>query len=522
MRFFKSFKLLHRRTKSEPSITLVSGKSNLRDAASSSDNLPSSLQPIATVAAVILPVPHPNVRILDLEMENSRLQKISSATCNELATVKAQLTATQAELFAELHRSTCQRQSDQDEFRKLHEKVVQYEEFIVSVSANDTLPGIANFSHIIDQALASIVEREAHLDASSPVGLVFSSFGHRSREQYLSALQLTLKSRLQLRQYKKIAKFWKKTALQDSRNVSLVTPSVSTISSIIETLPLDRQKAVDDLINRRKTSELPSLPEPLETPRQTEPATMETVTEVAGVLSPSRSLPQSRPCLSPLASQSFRQELHKFASTNRLANWPHVSRRPLEQLDLNVRSHHAECAGPIRRKQLSSRPIPMRDRQRATKRRPISDPFAPVLEPSFQDYSKCTMRNNFSGHSAPPSSAINAARLYTDALGHINEENEQHSDSSFSSNVTGLGWIDCHKEDISFGFNTETLITTPLTKDLPRRAKSKIPLPVIKTLRRLSSTRLATTRAKDTVATSHRKKTTANKLSPTRLPVRSR
>ncbi|KAG6861894.1 hypothetical protein C0995_010600 [Termitomyces sp. Mi166 len=532
MRFFKSFKLLHRRTKSEPSITLVSGRPNLRETASrsSSHHLPSTLLPIATVPPDILPVPHPNLRILDLEIENSRLRKMSAATSDELAAVKAQLTATQADLFAELHRSTRQRQSDQNEIRKLHEKVTRYEEFIVNLSANESLPGATDFSHIVDQALSNIVEREANLGTSNPVGIV-SPFGYRSRDQYMSALQLTLKSRLQLKQYKKIAKFWKNTALQDARNVSLVTPSASTISSIIETLPLDRQKAVDDLITHMKASQLLSLPGPPEIPPQSELATTEAATEVAGALSPSRSLPQSRPCLSPLASQSLRQELSKFASTNRLANWPHISRRPLEQLDLNVRSYHPGCAEPVRRKQHSIKPIHIlsgwvqRDRQRATKRRPMSDPFAPLPESSFQSYSQCTIRNDSSGHTASPPTTVIATRLYPDALGDINEENERHSDLSFSSNITSLGWVDCQKEDFSFGSNTETLIPTTLAtsvaKDSPRRTKSKIPLPVFKTLRRFSSTRLATSRAKDAVATSHRKKTPV-KLSPTRLPARSR
>ncbi|KAG6878767.1 hypothetical protein C0993_008066 [Termitomyces sp. T159_Od127] len=342
MRFFKSLKLLHRRTKSEPSITLVSERPKLREAASVSDDLPSTLLP--TVANDILPAPHHNVRILNLEIENSRLRKTLVATCDELAAVKAQLTAAQADLFAELHRSVRQRQSDQNEIRKLNEKVAQYEEFIINADPNKTLPGPADSSHILDQALSNVVEREANSSALNPVGVVSLSFGYRSQDQYMSALQLTLKSRSELRQCKKIAKFWKKTALQDERNVSLVTPSASTISSIMENLPLDRQKAVEDLITRRKASEPPS-PPALETPSQPETATLEASRQVAG-LSPSRSLPQSRPCLSPLASQSLRQELHKFASIKRLSNWPHISRRPLEQLDLNVRSYHVEYTEP--------------------------------------------------------------------------------------------------------------------------------------------------------------------------------
>ncbi|KAG6845042.1 hypothetical protein H0H87_001379 [Tephrocybe sp. NHM501043] len=350
MRFFKSFKLLHRRTKSEPQISLVSGLETLRQTASSSNNLPSVF---LTVTPDVLHRPHPNIRILDLESENNRLRNISAATLDVLNSVKAQLTATQADLFAELHRSARQRQDNQNEIRKLRETLMQYERLFISIGSHQDFPANANANRILDQALHNIIEQEGNLTVTSSTYIESPTFGIRTRDDYMSALRLTLKSRLQLKQYKKIAKFWKKTAQEDERNGMLVTPSASTISSIPEVLSVDRQRAVDDLIARRRAVATPSLHELLETPGKAEPPfdTQEPSSEYVALLTPSHSLPHSRPCLSPLASQSLRQELSRFALTNRLANWPHASRKPFEQLDFNVRSYIAECPKPTRRNQ---------------------------------------------------------------------------------------------------------------------------------------------------------------------------
>lgn len=170
-----------------------------------------------------------------------------------------------------------------------------------------------------------------------------------------------------------------------------------------------------------------------------------------------------------------------------------------------------------------SLPLLQRDRQRATKRRPMSDPFIPIHQLTFQSHSKCRNHNDFSGQPAPSQSTVIGTRLLPDTLGDISEESGRHLDPTFSSNIPSLGWVDCKKEDLSFDSNTETSTviasTIPATEESPRRIKSKIPLPVFKTLRRLSSTRLATIRVKDAVTISQRKKTTG-KPSPTRLPIR--
>lgn len=257
MRFFKSFHLLHRRVNSDPGLV----------------RFPNIL---AT------PLPHHNLRILDLQAENSHLRSENAALLDELAIARSQLKVARADLFAELHKSVQQTRLHTQEIARLH----------------------ANQASLDSDAIAQS-----------------SSFvvGPRSPNDYMSALHLTLKSRRQLRDCKKSVKFWKHTAKQDPRNLDLVTPSVSNISSVHDILPPERQEAIHALIaKRRASSNLPLAQQQAQT-------LLEPVSTTLSV--PDRPYISS---LSPLASQSFRQELSQISSFNRFPSWssaPNVSRK---------------------------------------------------------------------------------------------------------------------------------------------------------------------------------------------------
>ncbi|KAF8810707.1 hypothetical protein BYT27DRAFT_7019342, partial [Phlegmacium glaucopus] len=72
----------------------------------------------------------------------------------------------------------------------------------------------------------------------------------RTMDEYSSALRMTLDTRKQLRDQKKVALFWKRKALDSNQLQSTITPSVSAISSIHSPLPIGRQIALDALISR--------------------------------------------------------------------------------------------------------------------------------------------------------------------------------------------------------------------------------------------------------------------------------
>ncbi|KAJ3517781.1 hypothetical protein NLJ89_g271 [Agrocybe chaxingu] len=65
------------------------------------------------------------------------------------------------------------------------------------------------------------------------------------------ALRMTLATRKELREQRKVTKFWKSVASNLQEAQDIITPSSSAISSIRDILPMDRQVAVNALIARR-------------------------------------------------------------------------------------------------------------------------------------------------------------------------------------------------------------------------------------------------------------------------------
>ncbi|KAJ6500346.1 hypothetical protein C8R45DRAFT_862764, partial [Mycena sanguinolenta] len=98
-----------------------------------------------------------------------------------------------------------------------------------------------------DQSLVDAIKEAAAVPGSPWSTIIPSVIGPRTPDEYKSALTLTLKTRKELRDAKKVAKFWKRIAREEGRP-GIITPSVSTISSIYEPLPADRQRAVQELL----------------------------------------------------------------------------------------------------------------------------------------------------------------------------------------------------------------------------------------------------------------------------------
>ncbi|KAJ7043351.1 hypothetical protein C8F04DRAFT_901841, partial [Mycena alexandri] len=99
-----------------------------------------------------------------------------------------------------------------------------------------------------DAALVDAIKEAAAIPGSPWSTIIPSVTGPRTPDEYRSSLTLTLKTRKELRDAKKVAKFWKRVAHEDSQQSGIVTPSVSAISSIHEPLSAERQKAVEELI----------------------------------------------------------------------------------------------------------------------------------------------------------------------------------------------------------------------------------------------------------------------------------
>ncbi|KAJ7070346.1 hypothetical protein B0H15DRAFT_957733 [Mycena belliarum] len=275
MRFFKSFPsfpLLHRRSKSDSSIPNPTPiQDHILNRPQSLDAAQAAVFSAAVPAcpqAFLFPTPSDASNVIfELETANSRFRSDLSAWAAECTNLRSQLDATRADLFTQLHRtSSLQRQAqmDKSELDGLKAQLAQYERFLglmINVGLHQRVLGDAHASLRAgidpDLALVNAIKVAAAIPGSAWSTIVPSVTGSRTPAEYRSSLNMTLKTRKELRDTKKVAKFWKRVAVE-AGGIETVTPSVSTISSIHEPLPLQRQKAVEELISSRRRASLAS------------------------------------------------------------------------------------------------------------------------------------------------------------------------------------------------------------------------------------------------------------------------
>ncbi|KJA27329.1 hypothetical protein HYPSUDRAFT_51885 [Hypholoma sublateritium FD-334 SS-4] len=153
-------------------------------------------------------------------------------------------------------------------------------------------------------------------------------------KEYSNALHLTLATRKELRDQRKVTKFWKGRASLTVGEHDLITPSTSAISSIHERIPARRQAALETLIMRRglasqlaNTSLLGRVSSNIEAEQA--PQFNVTLSEVHTLSSScSKSSVGSR--LAPLASESLKAEINSMlgsqGSSTLLSYLPRKSR----------------------------------------------------------------------------------------------------------------------------------------------------------------------------------------------------
>jgi len=351
MRIFKAFNLLHRRTKST---TFVSG-SSLESATTDSEppirrsSVPVSLFDLVASqipanfkhlsdrgsggsASVALPVFGPEKEL------NARLIDANNRWAKEYAYLQCQL----EECHEELH-------SERGKVQYLQHKL---EEVILDLrmSSGRDFEGLLSVSNHVATAdrLQSTISGGTGMLSNPPTmpNIIMGSFTNvmniRTMDEYSSALRMTLATRKELRDQKKVALFWKRKALDSNQLQSAITPSVSTISSIHDPLPLGRQIALDALISRRGLDstlrgqmgwkDISSGPPKTLVPK---PSTYQMADEVGGggpitiARLPSMSSENSRSyCLGPLASESIKAEISSmFGSPENIKHLPSRNRR---------------------------------------------------------------------------------------------------------------------------------------------------------------------------------------------------
>jgi len=352
MKFFKSLNLLHRRTTSE---TFVPGSAALplsntqhisdissvfEFATSKFTAVPADfkyLRGTANVVDDVSAIRIPNRRDSQSSVavpsslmveENLRLREALNLWYQEYSKVEDLLKKCRADLLLEREKSRAlQQQSARDQelilgLRKDLERRLD--------SEKPRRSRLGNADPHCSAVATNCDTDEAELIPGSANPLPLLSEGKlRTLDEYSSALRMTLSTRRQLRNQKKIAKFWKRRALDTGKcQEDIITPSTSAISSVYEPLPPERRAAVEALMQQRgwpysrslgtadqkglsELSELlPSKPFAQTAPSSSPIRSTESANAVSLCDTASKNSSMSR--LAPLASESLKAEINLF------------------------------------------------------------------------------------------------------------------------------------------------------------------------------------------------------------------
>ena len=176
---------------------------------------------------------------------NARLIEANNCWAKECANLQCQLQECREELHTERRKIQCLQQKLEEDNRIILDLRMSSRRF-------EGLLGISNHAATDSPQNTISGGTGTLLNATIPNFSKGSlAVNIRTMDEYSSALQMTLATRKELRDQKKISLFWKRKALDSNQLQSAITPSVSTISSVHDPLPLDRQIALDALISRR-------------------------------------------------------------------------------------------------------------------------------------------------------------------------------------------------------------------------------------------------------------------------------
>lgn len=220
---------------------------------------------------------HLKRRVRSLEVTNSTLKADNSVAHGEIALLTDELQATRVNLYHEIESRRKDASYIEQADKKITDFRAQVKRYGAFVSAMAKL-GVDNPLYCASLSVMSKVEAEDALvdsimeaakDKRSPWSRIIPAvIGPRSPEQYVSAINLTLQTRQDLRDREKVCQFWKTTAKQDPQNSSLLTPSSSELSDLNlgskrKTTPKPFPNELEDMLGALKSGAIKtSLPIP--------------------------------------------------------------------------------------------------------------------------------------------------------------------------------------------------------------------------------------------------------------------
>jgi hypothetical protein len=263
MRFFKSFRLLHRRTKSDGDViailaacktthdSLHPNRQSALDSTLQSNSLcgdalsfvpPLLFDPIdlylppPSHATSPSAIPAASSDILNLEAELATLREANQTLKTDLAEVTKEATDARAALNAEMSTAAYQKRQVMLASQRIQDFTLAFARY---EAIDRLLASIGLHKAVLEEALAALetgqsaeevivtAVRRAKTKFSGSLSGTTTVAGSR----YAASLNMTLRVRKELKGRKKIIKFWKRVAQQDGNHKDIITPSPSDISS---------------------------------------------------------------------------------------------------------------------------------------------------------------------------------------------------------------------------------------------------------------------------------------------------
>ena len=336
MRFFKAFNILHRRAKSAsfvpsnapfdlhpPNVraSSFSGPSRQKDRAPSVFDLviPGNFNHVPGTSGPwrLRRSARTSTTSIEPEIENEqlRLRDTINFWIHEHSILQDLLKNSEEKLLLERRKVVALEHRIEADRRKTLELQTRYENLLGKLHpADNQAPSKASLSkpqppHSFESSAPRQPSHEQSVKLRTP-------------DAYSAALRMTLMTRRQLRDQKKATKFWKCQAISEG-NQFIMTPSASTLSSLHEALPVERQAALEALVSRLGLSSklgkihandsrsYPSMPTTISVR-----SLFDEDSQSLLCTSPSRTSSTSR--LSPLASESIKTEIGLiFGSKNK-------------------------------------------------------------------------------------------------------------------------------------------------------------------------------------------------------------
>ncbi|CAL1709491.1 unnamed protein product [Somion occarium] len=197
----------------------------------------------------------------EAHLETLEVNKLLSSEVTEL---QADVINVRGELFAVLKqqlRSSPSGDKDILSIKGENARLRKFASLMVTASAHKPVLELA-FRRTLDgedpeEAVVHAIKDEMDNMGSVWRALLEPIVGQRSPDDYLAQVDCTLKARREARDWRKKARFWKNSAKEGERHAATVTPSVSALSDVVDELPPERQKVVDEMLAKLRNGTLP-------------------------------------------------------------------------------------------------------------------------------------------------------------------------------------------------------------------------------------------------------------------------